>query len=389
MPFRPLSFTKNLGGLPVLYRAIRTAYRPGTTMTAFENRLPASVVGKSLLIKQFFLATRIIDEKEYIVEDMLIRYTLGHPWSLTHARLYLFALLLNMPGQRIRSEYQSPSPAQNLFARTVLHDGIGWHNKRLDVDASILPWSRVHVAASGGLKKFCTNLAYFFEQAKFRKLPSGYLHTFADHWGPLAFALFFDRYRISNPTADADDLCRAARNAEIDRLLGIERDWLDAVLDGAALLYSDDNVLTPGFFTNENSEAEAKASTPERVSSVVERLRRSTRNKKSLQMWYDGACQICGVEIFCANGRKSVDYAHVQPLGTPHGGQDTVQNMLSLCPNHHRQLDRGGLTIDPVSLEIIAPFGTAPPSRDKLLLHAHHKLLVSAFTHHRTTIFRP
>jgi putative restriction endonuclease len=44
-------------------------------------------------------------------------------------------------------------------------------------------------------------------------------------------------------------------------------------------------------------------------------------------------------------GRKYAEGAHVRPLGRPHLGADHLENLLCLCPNHHTQLDIGGLWI--------------------------------------------
>jgi len=33
--------------------------------------------------------------------------------------------------------------------------------------------------------------------------------------------------------------------------------------------------------------------------------------------------------------------AHIRPLGDPHNGPDTPDNILCLCPNHHVLFDHG------------------------------------------------
>ena len=38
--------------------------------------------------------------------------------------------------------------------------------------------------------------------------------------------------------------------------------------------------------------------------------------------------------------------AHVCPLGSPHNGSNTPNNILCLCPNHHVLFDHGGVAID-------------------------------------------
>jgi putative restriction endonuclease len=37
--------------------------------------------------------------------------------------------------------------------------------------------------------------------------------------------------------------------------------------------------------------------------------------------------------------------AHIRPLGAPHRGPDTLDNLLCLCPNHHLLFDIGAITI--------------------------------------------
>lgn len=43
--------------------------------------------------------------------------------------------------------------------------------------------------------------------------------------------------------------------------------------------------------------------------------------------------------------------AHIRPLGAPHNGPDTEDNILCLCPNHHVLFDNGAISIaDDLSL---------------------------------------
>jgi hypothetical protein len=60
-----MSVTKNLAGL---HDAIRLAYTPGTTLRDFEVCLPRRLESRRLVIIGFFLATRVLDRTEYVVE---------------------------------------------------------------------------------------------------------------------------------------------------------------------------------------------------------------------------------------------------------------------------------------------------------------------------------
>ena len=80
------------------------------------------------------------------------------------------------------------------------------------------------------------------------------------------------------------------------------------------------------------------------TTTISRRIRDSalTRRVKSL---YNHQCQICDMAIPGVGGGLYSEGAHVRPLGRPHLGQDALDNLLCLCPNHHTQLDIGGLII--------------------------------------------
>jgi hypothetical protein len=172
--------------------------------------------------------------------------------------------------------------------------------------------------------------------------------------------------------------------------MGLDAAWLDSVIEGAAMTY-----LSPQrdeLISTEESDAE-RAAPPQgpagRRTTQVNRIIRRTRNVLALQQWYQGKCQVCGNELPGNQGEKCVDYAHVHPLGAPHNGPDTADNMLSLCPNHHRQLDRGGIGIDPGTLAILAPHGSYPAVLPALFTAAGHRMSADCLRHHRDSIFKP
>lgn len=59
---------------------------------------------------------------------------------------------------------------------------------------------------------------------------------------------------------------------------------------------------------------------------------------------YNFKCQVCHSQINTNTGPYA-EAAHIQPLGTPHNGPDTLENILCLCPNHHVMFDFGGFSI--------------------------------------------
>jgi len=84
---------------------------------------------------------------------------------------------------------------------------------------------------------------------------------------------------------------------------------------------------------------------PAFVSTVVTRRIRDSAVAREVKAIYDFTCQACGISIEGFEGRRYAEGAHVRPLGKPHLGADLLTNLLCLCPNHHTQLDNGGLFI--------------------------------------------
>lgn len=58
------------------------------------------------------------------------------------------------------------------------------------------------------------------------------------------------------------------------------------------------------------------------------------RNK--IADWFGNKCVICGWD------EAPCDLAHIS------GGKDRIENLILLCPNHHRMFDRGKISVDEI-----------------------------------------
>lgn len=85
---------------------------------------------------------------------------------------------------------------------------------------------------------------------------------------------------------------------------------------------------------------------PERKKSIVQRKIRDTKVIQQLKEKYKNKCQICGKSIKIDKNTFYSEGAHIKPLGSPHNGSDTKDNIIILCPNHHVEFDYGLITID-------------------------------------------
>ena len=90
-------------------------------------------------------------------------------------------------------------------------------------------------------------------------------------------------------------------------------------------------------------------------------------------------CQICGIRLEGPAGPYA-EAAHIRPLGSPHNGPDTQDNIVCLCPNHHVLFDLGGISIaddlsiigEDAKLRVV-PYHTI--GREHLKYHRDHFLV--------------
>ena len=105
--------------------------------------------------------------------------------------------------------------------------------------------------------------------------------------------------------------------------------------------------LTTG---HEVREERGEYSVPQRRETSGSVIVRDPSRARRIKALYKNRCQICGTRLECPAGPYS-EAAHVRPLGTPHDGPDTEENILCLCPNHHVLFDNGAISIaDDLSL---------------------------------------
>ncbi|MFD4395891.1 YDG/SRA domain-containing protein [Kitasatospora sp. NPDC058478] len=84
---------------------------------------------------------------------------------------------------------------------------------------------------------------------------------------------------------------------------------------------------------------------PVRSATSVVRVVRNTAIATHVKRAHDYTCQLCGVRMAVPGGAYA-EAAHITPLGSPHYGSDTVDNVLCLCANHHVLFDFGMLIVN-------------------------------------------
>ncbi|MCL2814267.1 MAG: HNH endonuclease [Oscillospiraceae bacterium] len=65
---------------------------------------------------------------------------------------------------------------------------------------------------------------------------------------------------------------------------------------------------------------------------------------KEIKQIYNDTCQFCGEQIEIGLNEYFSNACHIRPL--EHNGDDTIYNLIVLCPNHHVMFDSGMITIN-------------------------------------------
>jgi putative restriction endonuclease len=138
------------------------------------------------------------------------------------------------------------------------------------------------------------------------------------------------------------------------------------------LEYSGGNTLRK---SPEETELDYKINDKKRKAGTVLRIIRDTKISYNIKQLYNYECQVCSTTILTKSGRYA-EGAHIKPLGRPHDGDDSIDNLICLCPNHHVMFDKGSFSI----LDNLNLIGC---ETGKLNLDAKHNLNKSNLDYHR------
>ncbi len=141
----------------------------------------------------------------------------------------------------------------------------------------------------------------------------------------------------------------------VDRLLSGDPSRMEAILEPVHKDVAHHAALAKLLASPSRQAVDIEdAAEPERRKTLINRIIRDTEATRALKQRYQNRCQICDVALDMGNGRTYSEAHHVRPLGEPHNGPDTVDNILILCPNHHAQCDFRAIKLSLASLHRLA-----------------------------------
>ena len=139
-----------------------------------------------------------------------------------------------------------------------------------------------------------------------------------------------------------------------DGLYRVARYWEEVGRDGFKIwrfriekLPTSDFEQLPEGIPDENSanvDTPSGNETPPKRQFMVTRTVRSTAVGEWVKRLHNFTCQICSSRLLTMAGAYA-EACHIKPLGRPHNGPDTPENILCLCPNCHVLFDELALWI--------------------------------------------
>jgi hypothetical protein len=379
---KPGSFSKNFAwhghGLKKLHDAIRAGSQGrlvATQRDEFRNHCGIDDADLQLIPVNFFLHNTILDGDNYVSIDELVYQAVWQDHSLKFDRLALFALHLNRAGERRGTNgEEKPVTWIRAFVSRILWKNGGWETASLDAQRMDDFFATVLDATDDVRTKCRTNYRHLFELCEFLPSKGDVIATGADAWVQSALFLMWDRYLLDsrgNFSLVEEQLGHVAKNEEFHKLLGIPDSCLDDYLAEIAPVYLALGGLNrfsrhpsiagpvdqPLVVTSSSGGAAVISKQWNDGDSagvgVARRLqelrvqRRNPINVRQLRQLYRNECMFCGTQLLVGTSPPEfyAECAHIKPVGKPHNGPDTKDNMLVLCPNHHVQFDFGIITL--------------------------------------------
>ncbi|MBG0560863.1 HNH endonuclease [Actinoplanes sp. NEAU-A11] len=116
---------------------------------------------------------------------------------------------------------------------------------------------------------------------------------------------------------------------------------------------------------------------PGRTRVTRSQIRRARALSLAVKELHDYRCQICDARL-TIKGLGYAQGAHIRPVGQPHSGTDTPDNLLCLCPNCHVLFDNGEIVVND-DLTIVS----SQPNRGLLRTSHDHVINLDHLRYHR------
>lgn len=170
-------------------------------------------------------------------------------------------------------------------------------------------------------------------------------------WEKLGYRPGFHLRGFTRVDRDLDAEYESVANL-IGELAGVGQDFHAAI--GTAMAGDESAAVLAVDQLDQMSERELLASLAGFLASeppavrreVVKRIQRNRRLVRALKRLYEGRCQVCDFSIEKSGGGNYCEAAHIEPISLRRADLDVKDNIVILCPNHHKMLDHGAMSIE-------------------------------------------
>lgn len=146
----------------------------------------------------------------------------------------------------------------------------------------------------------------------------------------------------------------------------------DGIGEGVWGLRSNQKETPNATDINEPENISGGSRQPGRSAIQTYRVIRDTKLCRDIKKLHQHKCQFCSSTIELPSGEKYSEAHHIIPLGAPHHGPDTAENIIVVCPNHHAMLDYGVIKLNPL----------------EVTLHPKHKISAQSVEYHNSHIYK-
>ncbi len=127
------------------------------------------------------------------------------------------------------------------------------------------------------------------------------------------------------------------------------KDGIESLSDYIKFYEFQEKIINGFFYQKEEGFNEETVRVKKELHLILRKQSLVDKIKKS----YNNTCQICGIKINISKKKAYSEVHHIIPLGKPHNGKDSLDNLICVCPNHHIQLDYFSIIIDIDSLKLV------------------------------------
>jgi len=387
----PGSFSKNFAwhgtGLKKLHEAIQFGFGGKLNEISreeFRGNCGIDDASLQLIPVNFFLYNRISQSQNFVAIDELVYMALTTSHSLRFDRLSLFSLHLSVGGERagVNAGISKPALWIKDYVRYELWRDGWWQRAKLDIPNMDSFFNTVLDAEQDVRVKCRSNYRHLFSLCEYLDGTEKDIDTGADKWIGSAYFLAWDRYLMdqSQDQGQQDELIKYARDSELYKLLGLPEDYVEEYVNEIVKNYIDAGCLSrfkaqsiklskkiifrnpqgaeveiesaPIAAVNLEALQEERREVIERKTKAYEAQIRDAKLALRIKQLYNFKCMFCGEKLQVGISPDSfyIEGAHIKGVGKPHNGPDSADNLLALCPNHHKQFDRGVLYLERISV---------------------------------------